>query len=158
MIISDLDQLNPTRIARSPLLLSRRWSAGLSRLTGEEKESTSETRVKMINIMKIMFGLGLAGIGSFSEQCQINSAQLSSFHIRIGRPFVVWRGRGVKMVGSLRSGGGCHEPCDFMPSSFRQVFVTTRNVCDLSCTRRWQERPVPLPFPHRLRSTPPAYL
>ena len=47
---------------------------------------------------------------------------------------------------------------DFMPSSFRKPSSTTRIVCDLSCRRRWQERAVPLPFLHRLRSTPPTYL
>lgn len=38
--------------------------------------------------LKIMFGLG-TGTGDqlISEQRQINSAQLSSFRVRIGRPF-----------------------------------------------------------------------
>jgi hypothetical protein len=40
---------------------------------------------------KIVFGHGL-GIGSFLSTVRFNSAQLSSFHVMIGRHFVVGRG------------------------------------------------------------------
>lgn len=42
----------------------------------------------------------------------------------------------------------------FMPSPC----VKTTNVSELSCTRRWQERAVPVRCQHRPRSTPLTYL
>src|ERR1700730_4061202 len=92
---------------------------------------------------------GLATIGglSYYSDIRLNSKQT-------GDPLPYDRMVVDRENPNLRTAGG-HKS---MLSSLRQIFATTRNVCDLSRRRRWQERGVPLRFPHRLRSTPPAYL
>ena len=61
-----------------------------------------------------------------------------------------------------RKNSNCEMPALMsIPTSclaLSEQFLKTRNVCSSSGRRCWQERAVPLRYPHRLRSTPSTYL